>query len=191
VRVKDLNKVNIIFRASLELIKKEGIAGLTMSKLARKAGLATGTLYIYFKSKEELLNQLYNSLYKESAVRFMTGYDPEEPFLTGLKKVWLNYLKHRIEHYEESVFLEQYYRSPYISAREIQMAEFMKSPVQQMIRRGKDLGLVKQDVDDEMLFLAMLGFIRELADEHVSGVYELNQKRIEQAFQLSWHTIKM
>ncbi len=70
------------------------------------------------------------------------------------------------------------------------MAEFMKSPVQQMIRRGKVEGLVKRDVDDEMLFLAMLGFIRELADEHVTGVYELDQKRIDQAFQLSWHTIK-
>ena len=191
MRVKDLNKVDIIFKASLELIKKEGIAGLTMSKLAKTAGLATGTLYIYFKSKEELLNQLYSTLYKDSASRFMTGYDPGEPFLKGLKKVWINYLKHRIEHYEESVFLEQYYRSPYISTKEIQMAEFMKSPVQQMIRRGKVEGLVKRDVDDEMLFLAMLGFIRELADEHVTGIYELDQKRIEQAFQLSWHTIKM
>ena len=190
MRVKDLNKVDIIFRASLELIMKEGIAGLTMSKLARKAGLATGTLYIYFKSKEELLNKLYSTLYKESADRFMTGYDSKEPFLTGLKKVWINYLKHRIEHYEESVFLEQYYRSPYISKKEIQMAEFMKSPVQQMIRRGKDEGVVKQDVDDEMLFLSMLGFIRELADEHVTGVYELDHKRIEQAFQLSWHSIR-
>jgi TetR/AcrR family transcriptional regulator, repressor of fatR-cypB operon len=188
--VKDLNKVNIIFKASLELIRKDGIAGLTMSKLAKKAGLATGTLYIYFKSKEELLNKLYSTLYKESADRFMTGYDSNEPFLTGLKKVWINYLKHRIEHYKESVFLEQYYRSPYISKQEIQMAEFMKSPVQKMIGRGKDEGLVKADVDDEMLFLAMLGFIRELADEHVTGVYELDQKRIEQAFQLSWHTIK-
>jgi len=189
--MKDLNKVDIIFKASLELIRKEGIAGLTMSKLARKAHLAIGTLYIYFKSKEELLNQLYITLNKESAARFMTGYDPQEPFLSGLKKVWLNYLKHRIEHYEESVFLEQYYRSPYISSQQIQMAEFMKSPVHNMIRRGKDEGMVKDDVDDEMLFLAMLGFIRELADEHVTGIYELDQKRIEQAFQLSWHCIKV
>lgn len=188
--MKDINKADLIFRASLELITKEGIAGLTMSKLAAKAGIATGTLYIYFKSKEELLKQLYTKLNKESLERFMTGYDPGEDFLKGLKKVWLNYLKHRIEHYDESVFLEQYYRSPYISSQEKQMAESMKSPVHQMIRRGKEMKLVRTDVDDEMLFLSMLGFIRELADEHVTGVYELSQSRIEQAFQLSWGTIK-
>lgn len=191
MRVKDLSKVDLIFKASLQLIKLEGIAGVTMSKLAAKAGLATGTLYIYFKSKEELFHQLYAKLNRESAERFMTGYDPGEDFLKGLKKVWLNYLKHRIEHYEESVFLEQYYRSPYISQTELQMAESLKGPVHKMIRRGKEEGLVRTDIDDEMLFLAMLGFIRELAGEHVTGIYQLNQRRIEQAFQLSWATIRI
>lgn len=191
MRVKDLNKVELIFKASLQLIKQEGIAGVTMSKLAAKAGLATGTLYIYFKSKEELFHQLYAKLNQESAERFMTGYDPGEDFLKGLKMVWLNYLKHRIEHYEESVFLEQYYRSPYISPTELQMAESLKGPVHNMIRRGKEEGIVRTDIDDEMLFLAMLGFIRELADEHVTGVYKLDKGRIEQAFQLSWATIRI
>ena len=185
--MKDTHKVDIIFKAGLELITKEGIAGLTMSKLAKKAGLATGTLYIYFKSKEELLNQLYTKLNKESVERFIAGYDPSDPFIKGLKKVWLNYL---IEHYSESVFLEQYYRSPYMTREEKKMAEAMKLPVHKIIRQGKELGLVRDNADDEILFLAMLGFIRELADEHVTGVYILNQERIDQAFQISWASIK-
>jgi len=190
VRKKDIHKVVIIFKASLELISKEGIAGITMSKIASKAGIATGTLYIYFKSKEELFRKLYEKLNRESADRFMKGYDKSQPLLGGMKLVWLNYLKHRIEYHDESVFLEQYYRSPYISDDELQMAESMKEPVHEMIRKGKAEKLIREDADDEMLFLAMLGFIRELADEHVSGVYVLNNKRIEKAFQISWETIK-
>lgn len=190
MRIKDKNKTDIIFQAGLKLIVKDGIAGLTMSKLAQHAGLATGTIYIYFKSKEELLRKLYEKLNRESTERFMKGYDPGQAFLTGLKTVWLNYLKHRIEHYEESVFLEQYYRSPYISSPEMNLAESMKAPVHEIIRRGKKENLVKKDVDDEMLFLAMLGFIRELADEHVTGVYKLNNERIEQAFQINWESIR-
>ena len=188
--MKDLNKIDQIYEASLRLITREGLAGLTMSKLAKEASLATGTLYIYFKSKEELLNKLYHKLQLESSERFMQGYSQEEDFLKGLKKMWLNYLKHRIENYEKSVFMEQYYRSPYISPREMVMAESLKKPVHQLIRRGKNEGLVRPDLDDEMLFLAMLGFIRELADEHVGGVYKLNPTRIDQAFQLSWVSIK-
>ena len=168
-----------------------GIAGLTMSKLAKEAGMATGTLYIYFKSKEELLNNLYLKLNDESIERFLKGYDDTEPFRMGLKKIWINYLTHRIEHYEESVFLEQYYRSPFITKDHKRLAEKMKKPVHQLIQRGKREMLIKNDVDDEMLFLSLLGFIRELADEHVTNVYKLNKERIEQAFQLSWDTIKI
>ena len=180
----------MIFKASLQLILKEGIAGLTMAKLAKKAGLATGTLYIYFKNKEELIHQLYAKLKDESVERFMKGYQKDMSFRLGIKKIWMNYLTHRIEHYEESIFMEQYYRSPYISEDTRAVAESMKRPVYAVIQQGKDEGLVRKDADNEMLFLSMLGFIRELADEHISGIYELNGVRIEKAFQLSMDTIK-
>lgn len=190
MRVKDVNKIDIIYKASLQLILKEGIAGLTMLKLAKQAGMATGTLYIYFKNKEELLNKLYLHLRSKTQDRFMKGYNEAEPFKIGLKKVWINYLKHRIENHEESVFLEQYYRSPYISREENKMAEALKHPVLELIQRGKKEMLIKPDVDDNLLFLAMIGFIRELADEHVTKSYKLNEERIDKAFQLSWDTIK-
>lgn len=190
MRVKDYNKIEVIFKAALELIMVEGIAGLTMSKLAKKAGIATGTLYIYFKNKEELFNQLYAKLRDKSQERFMKGYLPQETFRVGLKKVWLNYLKHRLEHYEESVFLEQYYRSPYITLDQREKAESMKHPVLQLIQRGKEENLLKTDVDEELLFLSLLGVIRELADEHMMRIYKLNEERIEEAFTLSWDMIK-
>ncbi|MFO7864767.1 MAG: TetR/AcrR family transcriptional regulator [Salinivirgaceae bacterium] len=191
MRVKDVNKRALILNSSLDLMYRDGIAGLTMLKLAKKAGIATGTLYIYFKNKEELLHELYVELRHKSQQRFMENYNPAEPLKIGLKKVWINYLKHRIEHHKESVFLEQYYRSPYITPEHHKLAEQMKSPVHELIRRGKREMLIKNHIDDEMLFLAMIGFIRELADETMSNVYELNEQRIEQAFQLSWDTIKM
>ncbi|MCG8699948.1 MAG: TetR/AcrR family transcriptional regulator [Bacteroidales bacterium] len=190
MRVKDYNKIDLIFKASLELILNEGIAGITMSKLAKKAGIATGTLYIYFKNKEELLQKLYINLRQKSQERFMKGYDESEPFKIGLKKVWLNYLKHRVQYYEESVFLEQYYRSPYITKEHKEMAESMKHPVHELIQRGKKELLVKNDFEDEMLFSALIGFIRELANDHVNKVYELTEERIEKAFHLSWDMIK-
>lgn len=190
MRTKDLNKVEAIFNASLKLILKEGIAGLTMAKIAKRAGIATGTLYIYFKNKEDLITAMYLKLRQDSVQRFLEGYDENEPFKIGIRKVWRNYLMHRIKYYEESIFLEQYYRSPYITKEHREFAESMKKPVHEIIRRGKEEMLVKADIDDEMLFLSMLGFIRELADEHVSGVYTLDDAKIEQAFNLSWDLIK-
>lgn len=190
MRIKDENKIDVIFKASLALILKEGIAGLTMSKLAKQAKIATGTLYIYFKSKDELFQKLYLKLNSESTQRFMKGYSANSPFEINFKIVWMNYLTHRIEHYEESIFLEQYYRSPYITKEQKHLAELMKHPVHELIQQGKAESKVRNDMDDEMLFLAMLGFIRELTHEHEIDVYKLNKERIENAFKLSWDTIK-
>jgi AcrR family transcriptional regulator len=191
MRLKDYNKIDLIFNAALELISNEGIAGLTMQKLAGRSGMATGTLYIYFRNKEDLFNKMYLHFRKESLERFMQGYEPGEPFQKGLKKIWVNYLNHRIEHHQESIFLEQYYRSPYITEEHNALAEAMKHPVYEVIQRGKREMLIKNDVEDEMLFLAMIGFIRELADEHVTSHYKMTPERFEKAFQLSWDMIRM
>jgi len=186
MRSKDYDKIGIIYAAALRLIHADGIAGLTMAKIAKVSGMATGTLYIYFKNKEDLINALYRKLENESLERFLEGYSKDMPFREALKQVWMNYLKHRIEHHEASVFLEQYYRSPYITTQHKRIAEQMKSPVHQLIARGKEEGVVRRDADEQILFLAMLGFIRELADEHVDGVYVLDNNKIDKAFQLSW-----
>ena len=53
MRVKDFSKIDIVFKATLRLIQTQGIAGITMSKIAKESTLATGTLYIYFKNKEK------------------------------------------------------------------------------------------------------------------------------------------
>lgn len=190
MKLKDSNKVDVIFESSLNLIYKEGIAGLTMAKIAKSANIATGTLYVYFESKEQLLNELYKYLRNKSLNRFLSGYDKEKPFKIRLKIVWINYLKHRIEYYEESVFMEQYYRSPYITDNQKKITESLKTPIHELLQRGKKEMLIKQSTDIEMLFIAMLGFIRELVNEHVAGIYMLNEERIEKAFQLSWDMIK-
>lgn len=190
MRVKDELKKEAIYRASLTLIRQIGIAGLTMSKIAINAKIATGTLYIYFKNKEELINELYLKLETESSERFLADFDTELPYIKGLRVVWINYLKHRIEHHEESVFLEQYYHSPYITKQQRQIADNMKKPVLEILERGKTDLLINDTADTEMIFSAIIGFIRELAYEHIEGNYLLNEERINKAFLLNWNMIK-
>lgn len=190
MRKKDENKRERIFEASLIVALNYGFGGFSMDKVAKQAQIAIGTIYIYFSNKENLLNQLYIKLYKESIERFLEHYNEKSPFKIGLKIVWKNYLMHRMNHYKESNFLELYYRSEYITDIHKQMAEEMKKPIHKIIQRGKDEALIKQNIDNEMIFLGMLGFIRELADEHVTNVYFLDEDKINKAFEMSWDMIK-
>ena len=44
-----------ILNATIGLLTREGIQGLTMDKVATGAGVAKGTLYVYFENKEQML----------------------------------------------------------------------------------------------------------------------------------------
>lgn len=47
-----------VFQAAEEVIVAKGLEGATMQEIARRAGCAAGTLYLYFRNKEELVNLL-------------------------------------------------------------------------------------------------------------------------------------
>lgn len=47
-----------ILSAAADLVRREGMERLTMDRLASEAGVAKGTVYIYFKDKEELIHSL-------------------------------------------------------------------------------------------------------------------------------------
>jgi AcrR family transcriptional regulator len=51
VKLKDDDKLRAIAKATFTLVERIGFSGLTMAAIARETGLATGTLYVSFKSK--------------------------------------------------------------------------------------------------------------------------------------------
>jgi AcrR family transcriptional regulator len=83
-------KRNAILRAAVEVVAMEGV-GASTAKIAKKAGVAEGTLFTYFANKDALLNQLYIELKTElgnaMAKRFPTG--------TSLGRTWLRLGDHK------------------------------------------------------------------------------------------------
>jgi AcrR family transcriptional regulator len=54
----DLTRQRLV-RAALELFTAQGYETTTTAAIARKAGVAEGTIYRHFQSKQHLLNELY------------------------------------------------------------------------------------------------------------------------------------
>jgi AcrR family transcriptional regulator len=48
-----------ILKAALTLFTQKGIKSTTTKELAKKAGIAEGTIYVHFKSKEQIANYLF------------------------------------------------------------------------------------------------------------------------------------
>jgi AcrR family transcriptional regulator len=58
--VSDFRRSQIL-DAARQLFIREGVADTTVESIARVAGLAKGTVYLYYKSKDEILRQLLSA----------------------------------------------------------------------------------------------------------------------------------
>lgn len=65
-----------ILAAAARLIVRNGLQ-CSMAAIAEEASVATGSLYNYFKSKEELVLGVYTRVSAEMAERLMVAADPE------------------------------------------------------------------------------------------------------------------
>lgn len=189
MKPKDEKKIKQIFTATLHLVKENGLAGITMSEIAKAAKIATGTLYIYFKSKDELINALFTDCRKEAVNIYFKEYDASAPFKIGFKTIWLNLLKFRMERFEEAIFLDQCYHSPFITETTKEIARQMIQPLYKLVERGKKENLLK-DIDSFMLLTFMVGGIHEFVKHSIYSGKRISKPLIEQLFTLCWDGVK-
>ncbi len=57
MRTADENKKLAIAEATIELVVTAGFSETSLSKIAKKAGVATASIYTYFKNKDRFLGQ--------------------------------------------------------------------------------------------------------------------------------------
>ena len=105
------DKREAILAAALRLVARLGLHNAPMSAVAREAGVAAGTLYLYFPSKEAMLNALYlhlledrdRSMRPDAAAPADTTASPRD----GLWSFWHGLARWHLDHPEASNFLQQ------------------------------------------------------------------------------------
>jgi AcrR family transcriptional regulator len=86
-RIKSPEKRSAILQAAVREIAEVGL-GAPTAKIARRAGLAAGTLFTYFANKEELLNELYLELKIEVYRRVNTNFPRRANLEQRARHVW-------------------------------------------------------------------------------------------------------
>lgn len=65
-------KYNQIIEAAVDVIAENGYHASQVSKIAKKAGVADGTIYLYFKNKEDILVSVFKEKMGEFIERIVT-----------------------------------------------------------------------------------------------------------------------
>ena len=92
-----LDKRQALLRAALLLFTEHGFHGTPTSKIAKEAGVATGTLFNYFKTKEELINQLYLEVKQGLRSRLTEGVAEEQTIRGKVYRMWHNSISWALE----------------------------------------------------------------------------------------------
>ncbi|CAN5565601.1 TetR/AcrR family transcriptional regulator [soil metagenome] len=189
MKPKDDEKLQAIAKATFALVEQTGLSGLTMAAIARRAGLATGTLYVYFQSKEELLVALYEQAKTALVARLMEGDDPTAPFRSRFMHLWMNWLESRLTNSAAVVFVEQYYNSPWFTEQSRTLSTRLIKEWTDVIEAAKTQQILK-NVPTVLLINTFGGSVRETADLLRSGALARTDADLAMAFGICWDGIK-
>ena len=140
MRTRDENKEAAIREKAVEMIVNEGFDGLSMSKLAKAAGVSPATIYIYYKNREDLLHKIFNDSQKAFAEYALKNFNPELSLEEGLWIQWKNRMNFILEYPVYFQFFEQFRNTHLINHKNVDMSEFRENMMQfvkNAIRRGE------------------------------------------------------
>lgn len=163
MRTRDPQKQAALLRAALVVCDREGLVNLTVPAIVKEAGLSTGTFYVYFESKEALLEELYLSSKAETYAELLQGLDPTQGVKKNCKLLFANSFRHRHIRRLESRFQEQYYRSNLLGDEARARSQEGLAPVWALLAQGQAEDLIKPD-PAPVLFALALAALREAAD---------------------------
>jgi AcrR family transcriptional regulator len=104
-RPKSETKRNAILAAATTVFAERGLGAPTAS-ISAAAGVAEGTLFTYFETKEALLNALYCDIRVGLADAMMAGFPRKKSVRDRLAHVWRQYVDWGVTHPREHAVLK-------------------------------------------------------------------------------------
>ena len=182
-----MNKKDSIVLAALQLLSERGVHNTPMSAVAKVAGCGMGTIYNYFPTKENLINDIYVYIKQEEVAVFA-------PFVkeNAIKPQFENYFQAIISFFTDKPmyfqFMEQLQASPIITEESKDTGLIAIKPVYELIEKGIQDGIIKEiDTNELLQFVggSILSFLRSYSQEKQAS----NQDIINQ-IKMTWDGIK-
>jgi AcrR family transcriptional regulator len=148
------DKREAILKTALSLFVERGFFGTPTSLISKEAGVATGTLFFYFRTKEELIDTLYLRVKAQAAEAMCRGLPEEQDTKARLNRLGHNAVAWGLENPEEMQFMEQFAHSPFVStsAQEEGMTRFVF--LQDLVTEGIREGAIR-NYDPQLLVFMM------------------------------------
>ena len=161
----------LIMRAALKIFSKKGYSPTALDEVAQEAGIAKGTLYLYFKDKEDLIYNTIMSVLDHLKERMIDGIPSDLPPLKTLERIafiLFDYFRENDEFYNIYLTILNYnlisnynhlFESMVSRKRDLYDYEF------QLVEQAKQQGQIRKDMQTMDMVMAFDGIVMNILDQ--------------------------
>jgi len=176
-RGKSNDKYHRILEAAVKVFAEQGFFQATVSQIAREAGVADGTIYLYFKNKSDILVHFFKYKTTEVFQRFR-----EEVDRAGSATEKLRFLiRRQLQEFQQDrnmavlyqVEIHQHQRPAEEQIRE--MSKMYLDLIAEIVEMGQQEGSIRRDIYVGLVKRFIIGAVDEVINTwiHAGGKYDL------------------
>lgn len=164
-RAPNNQKYETILRAATKVFARHGFFNSTVADIAQVAGVADGTVYLYFKNKDDILVSIFNHSMDDVLAAIRREIANIQDPISKLRRVAAMHLERlgsdrdlavvfQVELRHSTKFMEQF------SATKV--AEYLEL-IRRLIEEGQKKGAVRRDIDSMIASKVLFGALDEMA----------------------------
>lgn len=185
-----MSKRDQILNTTLDLVSELGLHEASINLVIKKSGIAAGTIYHYFKSKEELIDTLYSELKEEMGKAIIQNINEQLNYKEKFFLIWKNLFYFYINNPKKFEFIEHYANSPLIQKEIKEINQRHYQPAIDFFESGVQLGVFRK-MPIFLLINLVFGNISTFVKMILLEEIELSDYLLNQSIQSSWDSIKI
>ena len=182
-------KKEAILNSTLELIKENGFHGTPISLIAQKAGVASGTIYHYFSSKDAIIIELHQTIRKKMVLAMFSDVSTKKEYKQQFFEGWMNLVKYFINNPSALIFIQQFNSSPYAKLTLPIDTRASVNKFYEFFQSGMDKGYLKK-MEYMLIASVVFGCITSTANYHVAGRFDFKDDDLCKVANILWDGIK-
>jgi AcrR family transcriptional regulator len=163
------DKRDLILQAAVRVFAQKGYHACRVSDIAAEAGVAHGLLYHYFRSKEDVLEEIFRGTWSDLLAEIARIEERGEPALEQLRALAAFYLGSWLRAPDLiRVLVREVARSPEVGRRVDEIGAVFVA-IRRIVERGQQRGELRVDADARLATWVFYGALEEILTGWVLG----------------------
>ena len=157
------SKYHRILEAAVKVFARQGFRQSTISQVAREAGVADGTIYLYFKNKDDILVQFFEYKARQVFGCFRQEVDRAANSVEKLR----NLVRVHLAEFQRDpdmavVYQIETHQSRRLAEEQIrEMGKMYRDIISDIVEEGQQEGLIRRDLYLSLVKRFILGAVEE------------------------------